>query len=298
MSATDTANHKFFEAKPRLTGKVGAGGVASDSATTIPHTFVGLDEGDAYIVTVNRTDSTGTIKNPASQTETFIGKVSGGNFINCVRELEGTAQAWAADTVLEILNTATGINKMIEGIEAEHNQDGTHKESALDSMIAGAEAQGDIIYHNGTIWTRLAKGTAKQLLRMNAGATVPEWVTQSTETETLENKRITKRVVTAADGTSITPNSDTSDVVKQVNTQSAGTLTINAPTGTPTDGQPLILAIKSTNAQTYSFNAAYKAGTLALPTGHGGSSKWDYLGFIYNSTDSNWKFVGQSQAIA
>jgi hypothetical protein len=125
--ATDTALHYFFEAKPRLTAKVGAGGVASAGATTIPHTFVGLTAGNAYVVTVNRTDATGTTKNPAAQTETFIGKVSGTNFINCVRGVEGTASAWAVDTVLEILVSATAWNKMVEGFEVAHDQTGVHK---------------------------------------------------------------------------------------------------------------------------------------------------------------------------
>lgn len=127
MAATNTTTHKFFEVKPRTAGKVGAGGVASDSATTIPHNFVGLTNGNAYVVTVNRTNATGTVKNSAADTETFVGVASSTNFINCVREVEGTAQAWAADTVLEILVTAYAQNELIEGIEAEHNQDGTHK---------------------------------------------------------------------------------------------------------------------------------------------------------------------------
>lgn len=37
-------------------------------------------------------------------------------------------------------------------------------------------AAGDIMYHNGTSWVRLAKGTAGQKLKINAGATAPEWV--------------------------------------------------------------------------------------------------------------------------
>jgi len=41
--------------------------------------------------------------------------------------------------------------------------------------------QGDIIYSNGTdSWTRLAKGTAGQFLKMNSGATAPEWGTTTT----------------------------------------------------------------------------------------------------------------------
>lgn len=47
----------------------------------------------------------------------------------------------------------------------------------LQNLAALSYAQGDILYHNGTNITRLAKGTASQQLRMNAGATAPEWFT-------------------------------------------------------------------------------------------------------------------------
>jgi hypothetical protein len=43
-----------------------------------------------------------------------------------------------------------------------------------------SEAAGDIMYFNGTDWVRLAKGTAGQVLEMNAGATAPEWDTDDT----------------------------------------------------------------------------------------------------------------------
>jgi len=39
--------------------------------------------------------------------------------------------------------------------------------------------QGDMLYRDGSGLQRLAKGTASQVLAMNAGATAPEWVAQS-----------------------------------------------------------------------------------------------------------------------
>ena len=43
------------------------------------------------------------------------------------------------------------------------------------------QAVGDICYFDGTNWLRLAKGTAGQVLTMNATATAPEWKTPQEE---------------------------------------------------------------------------------------------------------------------
>lgn len=42
-------------------------------------------------------------------------------------------------------------------------------------IAMGSDAQGDVLYYNGSQYTRLAKGTAGQALVMNSGATAPEW---------------------------------------------------------------------------------------------------------------------------
>ena len=42
-------------------------------------------------------------------------------------------------------------------------------------IALGSDAAGDIMYHNGTDYIRLAKGTANQVLQINSGATAPEW---------------------------------------------------------------------------------------------------------------------------
>lgn len=47
------------------------------------------------------------------------------------------------------------------------------------TMTLGSDANGDIYYRSGGVLTRLAKGTAGQVLTMNAGATAPEWATAS-----------------------------------------------------------------------------------------------------------------------
>lgn len=117
-------------------------------------------------------------------------------------------------------------------------------------------------------------------------------IVTTTASQTLTNKNIQPRLVSIADATSITINADTTDVATQLNTQAVGTLTVNAPTGTLYDGQRLLLRVKSTNVQTYSWNAIFGGGAIvALPTTSNGSSKYDYIGFMYNSALAKWLVV-------
>jgi hypothetical protein len=102
-------------------------------------------------------------------------------------------------------------------------------------------------------------------------------------------------IFSIASGSSITINSDSTDVAYQNNTQATGTLTINSPTGTPTDAQKLMLKIKSQNVQTFSWNAAFIGSTdLPLPTATSGANKVDYMGFVYMQEDSKWHMIAKN----
>lgn len=83
----------------------------------------------------------------------------------------------------------TYINDMMDSTSG-HKHDATTAEGPkilINNLTIASRAQGDIYYDNGTNPTRLAKGTALQKLRMNAGATAPEWAadiaTAATQTE-------------------------------------------------------------------------------------------------------------------
>lgn len=107
--------------------------------------------------------------------------------------------------------------------------------------------------------------------------------------------RTIDRVVAYTDATSITINADTTDMATMANTQSAGTFTVNAPTGTLVNGQKLLFRMTSTNVQTFSWNAVFRGSTdLPLPTASSGSGKEDYLGFIYDSTSSKWDLIAKN----
>ena len=86
------------------------------------------------------------------------------------------------------------------------------------------------------------------------------------------------------------------DTFLQTNTQAAGTLTINAPSVTsPQEGQKIMFRLQSTNVQTFSWNAAFAGSTdLPLPTASSGGGKYDYMGFIYNSSAGKWQLIAKN----
>ena len=62
----------------------------------------------------------------------------------------------------------------------------------------GSDAEGDLAYYDGSKLTRLAKGTAGQLLATNSGTTAPEWVAAPTTGSVVQ----TKSVISSTEGTS------------------------------------------------------------------------------------------------
>lgn len=118
----------------------------------------------------------------------------------------------------------------------------------------------------------------------------------TTDTQTLTNKRVTTRIGTVASGTPITPTADASD---QYNVTALATAaTIAAPSGTPTDGQKLVLRIKdngTARALTWTTTSgAYRAVGVTLPTTTV-ISKAVYIGCIYNAQDTFWDVVAVAQ---
>ena len=105
-------------------------------------------------------------------------------------------------------------------------------------------------------------------------------------TETLTNKRITKRKQTVASSATVTPSWDNDDIVT-ITAQAVG-LTLANPSGTPTDGQAIIVRILDNGTgRTITYGAAYRAiGVTLLTTTT--ASKTSYLGGFWNAADSKF----------
>lgn len=106
-----------------------------------------------------------------------------------------------------------------------------------------------------------------------------------TGAETLTNKRITKRVRSAAYDATLTPDSDLYDSFVQ--TTITGNITIDAPTGTPTVCQEIEFVLRATGIHTIAWNVAYRDLTGLLPTGTT-ALKFIYVKCSYSTIATKW----------
>jgi len=105
-------------------------------------------------------------------------------------------------------------------------------------------------------------------------------------TGTVTSSRINPRTSSTASTASLTPDISAFD---QYNlTALAANVTINAPTGTPVDGNKLMFRILDNGVtRTLTWNATYTVIGVSLPVATT-VNKMTYVGCIYNSTNTRW----------
>lgn len=128
------------------------------------------------------TDATGNV---AWQNAATVASSLGEDIVSADNSITGTAVNAALvamnlevnvdDATIEV-DATNGLQLKDEGILtakiAENAVDGT-------KIQVTGEAEGSMLYNNGTDWIDFPKGTAGQVLQMNATGTAPEWATPS-----------------------------------------------------------------------------------------------------------------------
>ena len=127
-------------------------------------------------------------------------------------------------------------------------------------------------------------------------ATVTDTIVARTSTDTLTNKRITKRVNTVnAPGATPTIATDSYDGYSFTGINANITSMTSGLTGTPTEQQSIILRFKDDGtARTITWGASWRAIGVILPTTTV-LSKTMYVGAYYNATDSIWDVTAVAQ---
>lgn len=108
--------------------------------------------------------------------------------------------------------------------------------------------------------------------------------------KSIKRKAVVNPIVSSTASTAtLTVDADSTDFA--VITAQAEGLTIAAPTGSPVQGQKLIIRLKDDgSARSIAFNAIFTAIGVTLPTTTTVSKKL-YIGCIYNDTDTKWDVI-------
>ncbi len=141
-------------------------------------------------------------------------------------------------------------------------------------------------------FTTIELGAASDctIARVGAGQISVETVVVPTvsSTNTLTNKRITQRVVTTTDDATAVIDVDTTDVYELSAVANATTF---STTGTPTDGQKLIIRFKDAGgAKGLTWDAIFVAIGVTAPTTTV-AGKWHYVGATYNTAATKWHII-------
>lgn len=144
-------------------------------------------------------------------------------------------------------------------------------------------------------------GIAKLTSGVLSTATGPSGtIVGTTDTQTLSNKAIQKRVASTTSSATPAPNADTTDVFDL--TAQAATAAFAVPTGTPVDSQTLIVRIKdnaTARAITWaSATGGYVAGGVALPSATV-TGKYLHVGLMYVTSNSlnKWMCLSSVQEV-
>lgn len=169
----------------------------------------------------------------------------------------------------------------------------------LTTIAAITSGTGNVMAADGSGWVAksyTALKTALALVAADVGLGNVDNTSNTTEraaARTLTNARITKRIGTTTTSSSLTIDSNSYD---QYNlTAQSGVITVNAPTGTPTDAQQLMIRIKCpTTIGAITWNAAFRALGVTNPTTTV-AGKTTYVGCMWNAADSVWDVLATGQ---
>jgi hypothetical protein len=281
-----SASDKFKYLSRKWVGQVGAGGVANNSVTTIPlSSTTNLPTATGISIVIDRVDVNG-VATPSLE-ETCTGVVSGANIISAIRGVEGTAQAHSAGAVVEVLVTAADWQSVMDGILVEHGQDGTHAATIIKTT--GTQTLATKTLTTPVIASFYQDAGLTKL--MTTPNTASDTLTANAATQTLTNKRITKRILSAASYTTDTGTSLNCDNLDWfIVTAQAGALLFNNPTGTPTDGQLLAIAVSSstTVARALTYGNQFESSTATLPTTTAATTARLNILVVWRADTSKW----------
>lgn len=186
------------------------------------------------------------------------------------------------------LSGVTGTDKAVSKTGTETLTNKTLTSPKINENVAITATATEINYTDGVtsaIQTQIDNHLADTTTHGTTGAIVG-----LSDTQTLTNKRITKRTGTTTSSATPTINTDNVDFYSiTAQAEAISSFTTNL-TGTPTEAQILWIAITGTAARAITWGTSFEASTIPLPTTTVTTARLD-VGFVWNSITNKWRCV-------
>ena len=188
--AYDNSTSKWINQTPTEAGLMVANGNTTGTAATVTGaaqtaitsvgtlTALAVDNVSIDANKVEATNTNGNLQldaNGTGKVEVLGNTNAGALILNCENNSHGQtlkSQPHSASVTNELLLPAGANSTLISRVSADTL---TNKTLTSPVVNVGSDADGDLYYRASGALTRLAKGTAGQALKMNSGATAPEW---------------------------------------------------------------------------------------------------------------------------
>jgi len=259
--------------------------LSSDTSMTVAST-TGLPTGTAVTLVIDATDPVSGASTPTLK-EVVTGVVTTStNIGNLLRGKDGTtAQAHTSNANVTMWITANLWNDFQTAYLNQHTQAGYHYGiSNTGGMNNSGGFTTDSITVSGTATIPTLGNTAVSGTLSVSGATTLTGALTANGATTFNNA-VAVTPTSTTSGATITPTLTSTMYI--VSALAVGA-TIAAPTGTPTDGQTLIIRIRDNGtSQTLAWNSVYNVIQVTLPTATTASNT-HYIGCKYNAATSKW----------
>ena len=188
--AYDNSTSKWINQTPSEAGLMVENGNTTGTAATVTGaaqtaitsvgtlTALAVDNVSIDANKVEATNTNGNLQldaNGTGKVEVLGNTNAGALILNCENNSHGQtlkSQPHSASVTNELLLPAGANSTLVSRVSADTL---TNKTLTSPVVNVGSDADGDLYYRSSGALTRLAKGTAGQALKMNSGATAPEW---------------------------------------------------------------------------------------------------------------------------